>query len=125
MIKQVARLLNYDENLVRMIQANYDDSIDQEAEEYANQPSPLLLAPYEEIPGAKQANKDYGDSYLSSIKEQHKANQDEIESPYAAKKTKSAFDPFNQQDIIKTMGKASPMTKITRPAKPETGAMKK
>jgi hypothetical protein len=119
MIKQVARLLGYDENLVRMIQANYDDSVTQEAEEYANQPNPVLTAPYEDEAGAKQAAKDYGDSYLKSIKKQHQDNNDQINMPYAGKKTAPAFDPF-----VPYLSKdnKSPMSQVTRSAKPPTGA---
>ena len=39
MIKQMARLLGYDENKVRMIQADYDDSINGEVKQYENQMS--------------------------------------------------------------------------------------
>lgn len=125
MIKQIGRLLGYDENLIRMISANYDDSISQEAENYANQPETVLTSDYEEIPGAKEAAKEYGDSYLQSIKKQRDENNDEIEMPYAAKKTKDAFDPFDQAAIQRTMGKDSPMTKINRGPKPATNATKK
>jgi hypothetical protein len=117
-VKQVARLLNYDENLVRMIQSDYDDSIDQEDGEYSNQPSPLILADYEEIPGAKQASKDYGNSYLNNIKQQ--TQPDKIQMPYAGEKTKDAFDPF--KPYVAT-DKDSPMTKVVLGPKPATNAI--
>jgi hypothetical protein len=122
MIQQVARLLGVDENNVRMIQANYDDSINSEAGAYENEAShsPLLMhTELEEMPGAKEAAKAYGDSYLQSIKKQHQDANDEVDIPYAAPKTKPAFDPFTP---YLATDKNSPMTKISRPPKPETGA---
>jgi len=124
MIQQVAQLLGYNVNLVRAIQTNYNDSINVESEAYDNEEShsPLLLhTELEEMPGAKDANKAYGESYLSSMKEQMKGNQ--IQMQYAAKETPDAFDPFKAipQD---PKGGNSPMSKITRPAKPQTGARK-
>lgn len=124
MIQQVAQLLGYNVNMVRAIQTNYNDSINNEAEAYENEEShsPLLNhTELEEMPGAKEANKAYGESYLSSIKDQMKGN--EIQMSYAAKETPEAFDPFKviPQD---PRGGNSPMSKITRPAKPQTGARK-
>lgn len=122
MIQQVAQLLGYNVNMVRAIQTNYNDSINAEAGAYDDEEShsPLLNhTELEEMPGAKDANKAYGESYLSSIKEQMKGN--EIQMNYAGKETPDAFDPFKviPQDI---KGANSPMSKITRPAKPKTGA---
>jgi hypothetical protein len=122
MIQQIAQLLGYNVNLVRAVQTNYNDSINSEAEGYANEGShsPLLNhTQLEEQPGAKEANKAYGDSYRQSIKDQMKGN--EIQMQYATKQTPNAFDPFKAipQD---PKGDNSPMSKITRPAKPKTGA---
>jgi hypothetical protein len=75
----------------------------------------------EEQPGAKEASKAYGDSYLTSIKSQMKGNK--IDLTYAGKKTPDAFDPFKPYLDDKSLGDKSPMTKITRPPKPKTGAM--
>lgn len=124
MIQQMAQLLGFNVNMVRAIQTNYNDSINAEADAYANESdhSPLLThTELEEMPGAKDANKAYGDSYLSSIKDQLKGN--EIQMNYAGKETPNAFDPFKviPQD---PKGGNSPMSKITRPAKPQTGARK-
>lgn len=124
MIQQVAQLLGYNVNMVRAIQTNYNDSINSEAQAYDNEGShsPLLNhTELEEMPGAKEANKAYGESYLTSIKDQMKGNQ--IQMSYAAKETPEAFDPFKviPQD---PRGGNSPMSKITRPAKPQTGARK-
>lgn len=123
MIQQIAQLLGYNVNMVRAIQTNYNDSINAETDAYANEAthSPLLNhTELEEQPDAKDANKAYGESYLSSVKEQMKGN--EIQMSYAGKETPDAFDPFKvvPSDI---KGANSPMSKITRPPKPNTGAM--
>jgi hypothetical protein len=123
MIQQVAQLLGYNINMVRAIQTNYNDSINVEsaAVDKEEQRSPLLNQnDLGEQPGAKEANKAYGESYLSSIKDQLKGNQ--IQMSYAGKETPDAFDPFKviPQD---PKGGNSPMSKITRPPKPKTGAM--
>jgi hypothetical protein len=122
MIQQIAQLLGYNVNMVRAIQTNYNDSINSEAEGYANEASHSPLLDHEQLeeqPGAKEAAKAYGDSYRTSIKDQMKGN--EIQMQYATKETPDAFDPFKAipQD---PRGGDSPMSKITRPAKPKTGA---
>ena len=124
MVRQLAQLLGIDENLVRMVSTDYADSLQSEAEGYANEAShsPVLdHTELEEQPGAKEAAKAYGNSYLDSIKDQMKDNT--IDIPYEGKKTPAAFDPFKPETLIATMGKESPMSKISRPEKPRTGAM--
>ena len=123
MIQQMAQLCGYNVNMVRVVSSDYDDSINSEAEGYANEMREDPLLTQEEMgsaPGAEEANKAYGNSYLDSIKDQMKGN--EIKMEYAGKKTPDAFDPFKPETYMKTMGKESPMTTITRPAKPKTGA---
>lgn len=120
MVQQLAQLLGYNLNYVRLIDSKYDDSINREQEEYANQMTPNNKD-FDKISGADQANKDYADSYLSSIKEQTKDSK--IMIPYAAKETPDAFDPFKPYLDDKSMGDKSPMTNIKRPAKPKTGAL--
>jgi len=120
MVQQLAQLLGYNLNYVRLVDSAYDDSINREQEEYANQMSPNTKD-FDKISGAEQANKDYSDSYLNSIKEQSKDSK--IMIPYAAKETPDAFDPFKPYLDDKSMGDKSPMTNIKRPAKPKTGAM--
>ena len=125
MIQQIAQLLGYQVDMVRVISSDFDDSINSEAEGYANEMdhNPLLLHPeLEEQPGAKEASKNYGDSYLSSIKDQ--AKDSKIDIPYAGQQTKDAFDPFKPYLDDKQMGDKSPMTTIKRPPKPATGARK-
>lgn len=122
MIQQIAQLLGYNVNNVRVVKTGYDESITSEMEGYANEAdhSPLLNhEELEEQPGAKEAAKAYGNSYLDSIKEQTK--DDKIEIPYEGKKTPDAFDPFKPETYMASMGKESPMTHIKRPAKPQTG----
>lgn len=118
MIKQLARLLNYDENLVRMIQRTYDDGINTEVDQYENQMKHSPVLDHEELEDAgKTASKDYADQYLTKIAKE--AEQDKIEMPYAAPKTKTA------DDYRKIPGNTkSPMTTIVRQPKPATGSSK-
>jgi len=123
MIQQIAQLLGYNINMVRVISTDFDDSINSEQVGYANEMdhNPLLLhTELEEQPGAKEANKAYGDSYLTSIKDQMKGST--IDIPYAGKKTPNAFDPFKPYLDDKKLGDKSPMSTIKRPPKPATGA---
>ena len=123
MIQQIAQLLGYNVNMVRVISSQYDDSINSEAEGYANEMKDSPLLTHEEMgeqPGAKEANKAYGDSYLSSIKDQMKGST--IDIPYAGQKTPNAFDPFKPYLDDEKIGDKSPMSTITRPPKPATGA---
>ena len=120
MVQQLAQLLGYNVNYVRLVDSKYDDSINREQEEYANQMSPNTKD-FDKISGAEQASKDYGDSYLSSIKNQSKDSQ--ILMPYAAKETPDSFDPFKPYLDDKKRGDKSPISNIKRPAKPKTGAM--
>lgn len=118
MVKQMARLLNYDENLVRLIQADYDDSVNGEVQQYENQMSHSPVLDHEELEDAgKQASKDYADQYMTKIAKE--AEKDKMDIPYAAPKTKPA------EDMRKVAGNTkSPMTTIVRQPKPETGASK-
>lgn len=125
MIQQVAQLLGYNINMVRVVGSQYDDSINSEAEGYANEAghSPVLQhTELEEQPGAKEASKEYGASYLPSMKQQAEGNQ--IKMEYAAKETPDSFDPWRPYLPDEKLGAKSPMTTITRPAKPATGASK-
>ena len=125
MIQQIAQLLGYQVDMVRVVSSDFDNSINSEAEGYANEMShnPLLLHPeLEDQPGAKEANKNYSDSYLSSIQKQ--AKDSKIDIPYAGTKTPDAFDPFKPYLDNDPRGIKSPMSTIKRPAKPATGASK-
>ena len=123
MIQQIAQLLGYNVNMVRVITTDYNDSINSEAEGYANEMKDNPVLTHEEMgeqPGAKEANKAYGDSYLTSIKDQMKGST--IDIPYAGQKTPNAFDPFKPYLDDKKLGDKSPMSTIKRPLKPATGA---
>lgn len=116
-IKQLARLLNYDENNVRLIQSNYDDSINGEEQQYQNQQehSPLLNQA-ELADGGKQASKDYADQYLTNIM---KGADKKEKFTVAGGNTPAA------QDFRKMPGnQKSPMTAVNRPPLPATGARK-
>lgn len=122
MIQQIAQLLGYNINMVRATTTDFNDSINAENDKFANQAdhNPLLNHPELEDNG-KEAAKEYGESYLSSIKKQSEGSK--IDIPYEGKKTPDSFDPF-KQPIIDKKGTESPMSKITRPARPATGARK-
>ena len=122
MIQQIAMLLGHNINMVRATTTDFNDSINAENDKFANQAdhNPLLNHPELEDNG-KEAAKEYGESYLSSIKKQ--AEGSKIDIPYEGKKTPDSFDPF-KQPVIDKKGTESPMSKITRPAKPATGASK-
>ena len=127
MVQQMAQLLGYNVNYVRLVNTAYDDSIDTEKDQYANQMehSPVLTHDEMEDAGdaAKKASADYGNSYLNSIKDQSKDGFVGKDIPYDVKRTPDAFDPFKPYLDDKKGGDKSPMTNIKRPAKPKTGAM--
>jgi len=127
MVQQIAQLLGYNLNYVRLVNSKYDDSINTEQEQYDNQmkDSPVLTHEEMEDAGdiAKKASKDYSNSYLDSIKDQNKEQFKGKDIPYSAKRTPDSFDPFKPYLDDKKMGDKSPMTNIKRPAKPKTGAM--
>lgn len=118
MVKQLARLLNYDENMVRMIQSDYDDGVNKEVDKYENQMSHSPVLTHQELEDSgKEASKDYADQYLTKIAKE--TEKDKIEMKYAAPTTKPA------EDMRKKPGnEKSPLTTITRMPKPETGASK-
>jgi hypothetical protein len=127
MVQQLAQLLGYNVNYVRLVDSKYDDSINTEQQEYANQMdhSPVLTHNEMEDAGsaAKKASADYGNSYLNSIKDQSKDGLLGKDQQFDAKRTPDSFDPFKPYLDDKKMGDKSPMTNIKRPAKPKTGAM--
>lgn len=121
-VKQIAQLLGLDPNRVQMQGSGYAESLDKEEEAFEQQRahSPLLnKTELEEQPGAKEASKQYANSYLDYIKEQTSEDMTEIE--FAGETTKVDFDPFKPEKFIKTMGTDSPMTKINLPERPKTG----
>lgn len=120
MIQQIAQLLGYNVNMVRVISSHFDDSVDKEMEQYSNQMKNSPVLTHEEMEDSgKEASNAYGNSYLNSVKDQTK--DDKIDMPYDGQKTSSAFDPFKPYLDDKSFPN-SPMSKITRPPKPKTGA---
>lgn len=116
MVKQLARLLNFDENNVRMLGAEHVDGLEKEMEQYANQASHSPVLTHEELEDSgKDAAKEYGEQYMSRIRKAYE--EDKMDMPYAAPKTRPAEDMRTKPGNNK-----SPMTTITRPQKPETGA---
>lgn len=121
MIQQMAQLCGYNVNMVRAISSEFDDSINSESDKFANQMKESPVLTHEQMAdNGKEASKEYSQSYLNSIKEQGKNSK--IDIPYEGKKTPDSFDPFKAipQDV---KGAKSPMSTITRPPKPKTGAM--
>jgi len=124
MIQQMAQLLGHNLNYVRLVSTDLNDQSVEEAEAYENQlsQSPILdQAEMGSAPGAEEANKAYGESYLSVIKDRREDTKMDI--PYAGDKTPDAFDPFKPESYVDQTGAKSPMSNISRPAKPKTGAM--
>jgi len=125
MVQQMAQLLGYNVNMVRLVDTKYDESIDEENKQYENQMdhSPVLTHAEMEDAGdpAKKASKDYGNSYLNTIKDNSK--EDKMEMQFDAKKTPIAFDPFKPETYVDNKGQKSPISNIKLPAKPKTGAM--
>lgn len=120
MIRQVAKLLNFDENRVRVVQAGFDDSINTEAEQYENQMSHTPVLTHTELEdNGKEASKEYANQYLDRIREQHKVEAHEMS--YAGEKTKDAFDPFKAIPR-KPIDNSSPLSYIKMPPKPKSGS---
>jgi len=116
MIQQCAQHCGCNINNVRVVTTDYDDSINSEAEGYANEQKdqPLLLKTELEDNG-KEASKEYANQYLDRVM----PKKPSINIPYAGKTT--PVSPNKSKDGINTV---SPMTKMTRPQLPSTGARK-
>jgi hypothetical protein len=114
MIQQLAQMLGCQINRVRVVTTDYDESINSEAEGYANEmkDEPLLLKTELEDNG-KEASKEYANQYLDKVM----PKKPSIDIPFDGKKTPIA--PNKSKEGINTM---SPMSKINRPQKPATGA---
>lgn len=117
MVRQLARLLNYDENCVRMFQRDYDDSIEKEQQQYANQAEHSPVLNHEQLEDSgKDANKEYAEQYMSRIRRSYEENK--MEMQFAGQKTKAAVDTSKLPGNVN-----SPMTTIKRQPKPTTGWM--
>lgn len=117
MIQQIAQQLGCNINKVRVMTTDYNDSINAENDNYANQDDsdkPLLTQ--ETLPdNGKEASKDYANQYLDKVLPKTPS----IDIPYDGKKTPTA--PNNSKEGINTK---SPMSSIKMPARPQTGARK-
>lgn len=113
-IQQIAQLLGRNVNMVRVITTDYNDSINSEADKYANQPNPVLDHIELEDNG-KEASKEYANQYLDRVVPKNPS----IDIPYAGQKTPTAKNTSKEG-----IGTQSPMSKITRPARPQTGSSK-
>jgi hypothetical protein len=123
MIQQMAQMLGYNVNMVRVVDSKFDDSMDNEAEKFENQMKESPLLTHEQMAdNGKEASKEYSRSYLDIIKKQ--AADSKIDIPYDAKRTPDAFDPFKPYTDDKSKGIKSPMSHMTRAAKPKTGGMR-
>ena len=118
MIKQIAKLIGINEDNVIVAQADYADGLEKEIDKISNRPSPILTQDELEDEG-KEASKEYGDSYLSSIKKQ--AKDDKFTYEIAGKdSSKDSHDPF----APKKQASMSPLSKTNRGPLPATGARK-
>ena len=114
MIQQMVQLMGKNVNQVRLITTEYNDSINHEIDQYANEAShsPLLLHTELEDDG-KEASKDYANQYLDKVV----PKKPTFDYQYSAKRTPDS--PNKTKEGIQTK---SPMTSVNRPPKPATGA---
>jgi len=115
-IQQIAQLLGRNVNMVRVVTTDYNDSVNSENDKYANEEShsPILLQTELEDNG-KEASKEYANQYLDRVV----PKKPSIDYQFDAKPTPAS--PNKSKEGINTM---SPMSKMTRPAKPQTGFLK-
>jgi hypothetical protein len=115
-IQQIAQLLGLDPNRIRMLTSAYEDSMAEEKVKVEEQNTDLLTDTDLPPPDAEQKalKKDYSaDPYKHAVLK----NTYRSEFTVAGGKT-----PPAQTTNDLPMGDTSPMTRITRPAKPATGA---
>jgi len=115
MIQQCAQACGCNISRVRMVTTDFNDSINSENDKYANEGNkePLLLQSELEDNG-KEASKEYANQYLDRVM----PKKPSIDIPYAGQKT-----PIAKKDN-KEVSHLSPMSKMTRPNLPPTGARK-
>ena len=115
MIQQCAQACGCNINRIRMQTTDFADSIDAENKQFKNEvdDSPLLLQS-EMSDNGKEASKEYANQYLDRVM----PKKPSVDIPFAAKATPIA--PKNNKEEAHM----SPMSKITRPQKPATGASK-
>ena len=115
-IQQIAQLLGFDPNRIRMLTTPYEDSMISEKEKVEDQNKDLLTDTDFPAPDAEQKalSKDY-----STGPYDHAVLKNAYRSDFTVAGGKTP--PAATTNEV-PMGVTSPMTKITRPAKPATGA---
>lgn len=112
MIQQLAQACGCQIDRVRVFTTDYTDSINDESDRVANEMSkPLLTNPELQDDGGVAA-KEYAGQYLDRVL----PKKPSIDIPYAAKQT-----PTIKNTSKEGINTSSPMSKMTRPAKPQTG----
>jgi hypothetical protein len=116
MIQQCAQACGCQIGRVRVVTTDYDESINAESEQYANEKKdePLLLTTELEDNG-KEASKEYANQYLDKVV----PKKPSVDIPYAGKQTPTS--PNKSKEGINTV---SPMGngRVRAPEKPKTGA---
>jgi hypothetical protein len=115
-IQQIAQLLGLDPNRVRLLTTAYEDSLDVEREKVEEQNKDLLTDTDYPAPDTEQRalSKDYSAPY-----DQHAVLKNAYRSDFTVAGGKTP--PARTTNDL-PMGDKSPMTKVTRPPRPATGA---
>ena len=117
MIQQIVQLLGKNVNSVRVVTTDYDESVNHEVDQYANQSKHSPLIDHSELEdNGKQASKEYANQYLDKVI----PKEPTFDIQYSGKKTPT--EKNTSKDKIQTK---SPMSSIKLPPKPATGASKK
>lgn len=119
MIQQVAQHCGCNINNVRVLTSDHSDSINADNDVLANRLSDekkqALLNTETLEDGGKEASKEYANQYLDKVV----PKKPSIDIPYAGQKTPTS--PNKTKEGINT---TSPMSKVNRPMRPETGSRK-
>lgn len=115
-IQQLAQLLGLDPNRIRMLTVPYEDSMAEEKEKIEDQNHDLLTDTDFPAPDAEQKalSKDYSAPY-----DEHAVLKNTYRSDFTVAGGKT---PPAETTNDLPMGVKSPMTKVSRPPKPATGA---
>jgi hypothetical protein len=115
-VQQLAQLLGLDPNRIRMLTVPYEDSMAEEKEKVEDQNKDLLTDTDYPAPDAEQKalSKDY-----SANPYQHAVLKNTYRSDFTVAGGKTP--PAKTTNDL-PMGDKSPMTKVSRPPKPATGA---
>jgi hypothetical protein len=115
-VQQIAQLLGLDPNRIRLLTTAYEDSMADEKEKIEEQNKDLLTDTDLPPPDAEQKalKKDYSAPY-----DQHAVLKNSYRSEFTVAGGKT---PPAETTNDLPMGDKSPMTKVSRPPKPATGA---